>query len=248
MALPAKRGFGLSAIASGGRGVAAFKESVVQAQNLNTTEAYSYGDGLYSAAYSLLVSGTRAARVRQQIYEKWSYMAGDPIVSTALSLLVTSALGGHETTGDVVFIETKPEFAKDKAKTKIVEELNKDLGHLFNRNAFTVAYNASWAGDAYARVYCEQGRGVTDLYVDEMVNPITMLPFEQGNQTVAFATCIGERQLDRLNIIQIARLKYPRKVFVPQLSITEKAWRMSLVEDDRKKLPILPAAVGGSFL
>jgi hypothetical protein len=225
-----------------------FSASEKQAQSIDVQQAYSYGDGLYSAAYSLLVSGSRQPRVRQQIYQKWSQMAGDAIVSTGLGLLVTAALGGHETTGDVVFIETTAAAKKDKARAKIVEEIQKDLAPQFNRIAYTVGYNGAWAGDGYARMYSEKGAGIVDLYVDEMVNPLTILPFEQGNQTVAYATCIGEKQLDRLSILQIARLKMPRKVFVPQLSITEKAWRATLTQDDRMQLPILPAAVGGSFL
>lgn len=217
-------------------------------KDLDVASAYAYGDGLYSAAYTLLGTGTRAARTRYQIMSKWNFMAGDPVISTALSLLTTSALGGHQTTGDVIFIEGTPDAQKNPAMAKLVDEIKADLTPLFNRIAFTVAYLGTAFGDAYARVYALDGVGVVDLYVDEMVSPATILPFEQGNRTIGYATCVGEKQLDRLSVLQIARLKMPRRVFVPQFSVTEKVWRMTLLEDDPEKLPILPAAAGGSFL
>ena len=212
-------------------------------------EAMGYGDGLYSAAYTLLGSGDRLARSRQQIYEHWSYMLGDPIVSTANTLITTSALGGHATSGDVVFIEPTAEVkAKDKRMAKLVEEISKALSPMLNRHAFQLAYLGGGYGDSYSRLYSEQGRGVVDIYVDEMVNPATILPFEQGNRTVAYASCVGEKQITRLNMLQIARLKMPRRVFVPQVSVTEKVLRTMLDQDSLDKLPILPSAVGGSFL
>lgn len=211
-------------------------------------EAYGYGDGLISAAYTLLGSGRRKARSRQQIYEKWAFMMGDPVVSTAISLLCTAALGGHETTGDVVFIEATAEAQKDKGKMAIVDEINRDIGPLLNKVSFTVCYNAAGFGDAYARAYTAQKTGLLDLYVDELVSPPTILPFEQGNRTVAFATAIGEKQLDRISIKQMLRLKMPRRIFVPQLSVTEKAWRANMRADVIGELPIIPSAAGGSLL
>ncbi|MDF0607276.1 hypothetical protein HZU77_016850, partial [Neisseriaceae bacterium TC5R-5] len=67
---------------------------------------FFYGAGTTTVA-SLLYSGRREARDRQVIYNKWAQMESDPIISTALLLLVTGALGGHETNGELVFIEQK---------------------------------------------------------------------------------------------------------------------------------------------
>lgn len=220
-----------------------------KAAEINLADAYSYGDGLVSAAYSLLGSGDRKARARQQIYEKWQYMLGDPIISTAISLLTTSALGGHASSGDVIFIEpTATTKTKNKKLLPMVEEIARDLMPIFNRIAFQLAYQGAGFGDSYGRVYCEPGRGVVDVYVDEMVNPATMLPFEQGNRTVAFASCVGAKQIAKLSMLQVARLKMPRRTFVPQVSVTEKVWRTTLEQDDPNLLPVLPSAVGGSFL
>lgn len=252
---PARRGFGLTHVTRGltSRSSAAstpagrLKNSDAAAASVSLEDAYGYGDGLISAAYTLLGSGRRKARSRQQIYEKWAFMGGDPVASTAVSLLTTAALGGHETTGDIVFIEATAEAQKDKGKMSLVDEINRDVGPLLNRVAFTVCYNGAIFGDSYARSYTSKA-GLVDLYVDELVSPPTILPFEQGNRTVAFATAIGEKQLDRLSIKQMLRFKMPRRIFVPQLSVTEKAWRANLTQDDLGSLPIIPSAAGGSLM
>lgn len=226
---------------------ALFGRSGALAQSIPSTAATGYGDGLVSAAFTLLGNSRREARSRSQIYEKWGYMMGDPIVSTALSLLVTAALGGDSTSGDVVFIEPSAAATKDKGAKKLVEEIKRDLQPLLNKIAFTMAYNGAGYGDAFARVYATDD-GVVDAYIDELVSPATVLPFEQGNRTVAFASAVGEKQLARLSLLQMVRLKMPRRVFVPQVSITEKVWKATLEEDDIDALPILPSAAGGSFL
>lgn len=225
---------------------ALFSRSEVAAREIRATDATGYGDGLISAAYTLLGNTRRQARTRAEIYEKWGYMMGDPIVSTALSLLVTAALGGDGTSGEMVFLEDNPNVKAGGAK-KMVEEIKRDLSPILNRVAFQLAYNAAGFGDSYGRVYCGD-EGVVDVYVDELVSPATVLPFEQGNQTIAFASSVGEKQLARLTLMQMARCKMPRKVFVPQVSVTEKVWRATLEADRIEDLPVLPSAAGGSFL
>ena len=49
-------------------------------------------------------SPENAPRTRQDIYSTWELMQKDPQIAEALSLHVTAALGGHETTGDMIFI------------------------------------------------------------------------------------------------------------------------------------------------
>lgn len=51
---------------------------------------------------SLLSSGLKQARTRQEIYDKWAQMEGDPIVSSAISLLCMAALGGDSASGQMV--------------------------------------------------------------------------------------------------------------------------------------------------
>lgn len=197
----------------------------------------------------LLGSGRREARSRVQIYQKWHFMAGDPIISSALRLHVTQALGGHETTGDTVFLEATPEAEQEKGqRLKVVDELQRDLAHLFNRVAHPVAFNGAAFGDAYARVYAKDKVGVVDLYTDEMVYPPLVQPYEQGNKTAGFVVSVGERMTTRLTIKQMVRMKMPRLLYVPQMRVIEKAARIALEQDELEGQPLLPSLVGGSFL
>jgi hypothetical protein len=218
---------------------------VAPAKQISEADAFLFGGG--ATITSMLGSGRRAARERVMVYEKWSAMEGDPIVSTALGLHVTSALGGHETTGEVVFIEKKPGIEKDKAKSKLVDELAADLAPLFNRAAYTVGYNALAFGDAYARPYLTNA-GLVDLYVDELVRPPLVQAYERGNRTVGYVLFAGQKMLERLSVEQLLRCKMPRTVWVPQPGVVEKIFRTAMLEDDRDKLPILPSMAGGSIL
>lgn len=203
-------------------------------------------DGL--SVSMLLGSAKRSARNRQQIYQKWIEMVGDPVISTALRLHVTAALGGHETSGDVVFLEASPSIKGDKAKQKIVDELRTDLAPILNRIAYTVGFNAAAYGDAYGRVYTDGKKGVTDVYVDEIVHPAMVTSYERGNSTIGFVVASGPKFSERLDLQQMARMKMPRMVYIPQVRAVEKAIRLALKEDDINNLPLLPSLVGGSFL
>jgi hypothetical protein len=199
----------------------------------------------------MLGTGKRYARTRFEIYEKWNYMGGDAIISSALRLHVTQALGGHETTGDVVFIESTAEAngVKDDSKTNaIIRDIQDNLGPLLNRIAPQVAFKAAQFGDAYGRVYGEQGKGVLDVYIDELVYPPLVQPYEQANNTVGFVVSTGERFNERLTVKQMARMKMPRFVYTAQMRVLEKAARIALKQDDINELPIMPGLVGGSFL
>ncbi len=219
------------------------RKNAITVSEVEQTDALT--DGL---SISMLLGGTkRPARNRQQIYLKLMEMVGDPIISTALRLHVTAALGGHETSGDVVYIEDNPEFKDDKAKAKMVDEIRRDLGPIFNRIAYTVAFNAAGYGDAYGRVYSDNN-GVRDVYVDELVQPPMVTAYEQGNTTVGFIVASGARSTERLTMLQMARLKMPRMVYIPQVRALEKAIKIALREDDLEKLPLLPSLVGGSFI
>ncbi|PAU79244.1 hypothetical protein CK498_02415 [Halomonas salipaludis] len=205
-----------------------------------------YGAGTTTVA-SLMASGTRQARTRQAIYNKWSQMESDPIVSSAVKLLVTSALGGHETTGDIVFIEKRPVADENDQLGKLVEDIREDLSGILNRAAYPMAYLGGVFGDSYARIYTDQ-RGVVDLYVDELVRPPLVQPFDRGSRTVGFAIYTGERNFQRLDTTQMARLKMPRSQWVPQHGVFEKSLKIALSTDDVNELPLMPAMAGGSLI
>jgi len=219
---------------------------VAPSKDIDQSSTYLYGAGTTTVA-SLLGHGSRGARARQIIYEKWMRMEGDPIISSALQLLVTSALGGHETSGDLVFIEKTVEAKKDKRLSAIVDEIYADLAPLFNRVAFQMAYTGAAYGDAYARIYAD-ARGVVDLHCDEMIRPQLVQPFERGSRTVGFAVSVGERNFQRLDVSQLARLKMPRTQWIPQFGVVEKSLKVALTENDIDKLPIMPSMIGGSLL
>lgn len=219
---------------------------ITPANQIKESDAIMFGAGSTTVA-SLLGSGKRQARARQAIYEKWSEMESDAVVSTALMLLVTSALGGHETSGDIVFVEKTAAAKKDKRKSAIAEEISADLTNIFNRVAFQMAYAGSVFGDAYARIYADN-RGVIDLCADEMVRPPRVQAFERGSRTVGYAIYTGAKNFERLDISQLARLKMPRTQWVPQYGVVEKSMRLAITEDDIDSLPIIPSMAGGSLL
>lgn len=219
---------------------------ITPSRQIKESDAFFYGAGSTTVA-SLLGTGKRAARSRQAIYDKWSTMESDAVVSTALLLLVTSALGGHETSGDLVFIEKTPDTKKDKRLSAIADEVSADMTPLFNRVAFQMAYTGSVFGDAYARIYAD-ARGVIDLCTDEMLRPSLVQPFERGSRTVGYAVYTGPRNFERLDVSQLARMKMPRTQWVPQYGVVEKSLRLAITEDDIESLPIMPSMAGGSLL
>jgi hypothetical protein len=220
--------------------------NLAPAQAISPADSYLYGAQPTTVA-SLIGTGRRAQRARTTIYQKWADMEANPLCSTALMLLVTSALGGHETTGDTVFIEKSPAAEKDPKLGKIAEEISEALGGLFNSVAYNVSYTGSSFGDAYARIYAD-GRGVTDLYIEEMVRPPLVQPYERGTKTLGYAVYIGERNFEKLDVSQMARMKMPRTQYIPQNGLTEKSLKLALTEDDVDKLPLLPSPAGGSLL
>ena len=129
----------------------------------------------------------------------------------------------------------------------MADEIAADLGPIFDRVAFQMAYAGAAFGDSYARIYMD-ARGVVDLYTDEMVRPQLVQPFERGSRTVGYAVYVGERNFERLDVSQLARLKMPRTQWVPQHGVVEKALRLALTENDVDALPVMPSMAGGSLL
>ncbi len=196
--------------------------------------------------------GGRQLASRQTIYDKWAEMEANPFVSTALKLQVTAALGGHETTGDVVFIEKNPanqlKKSDAKAKDKIADEVARDLGNMLNKFAFSSLYTGLAFGDAYVRIYSQDRVGVTDFHCDEMVRPPLVTSFERGSTTLGFLVATGKGSPIRLSPLQMARLKMPRNQWIPQAGVVEKATRFTLEEDDLSLAQLLPSMAGGSML
>lgn len=206
-----------------------------------------YALGYDAVSVSMLLgTGQKKARSRIQILEKYHLMMGDPIISTALRTHVTQALGGHETTGDTIFIEAKPD-AKGPDR-KRVQEISAALAPLLNEIAHGLCFNAAGFGDAYARIFTKPGQGVVGLYTGEMILPPLVQSYERANTTTGFVVTTGEKANEKLTVLQMARMKMPRMQYVPQLSAMLQAQRIALREDDPDKWPHMPALVNGSFL
>lgn len=222
-------------------------ENVEPIANLNQTDLLAYGEG-YATVSTLLNTELKPTRTRQQIYQKWAAMESDPLCSSALKILVTAALGGHENTGQMVFLEKTATSLEDKQSEKIADELINDLTTIFNNVAFTIAYRGAAYGDAYARIYSDDKLGVIDLSVDEMFMPPLVQPVERGGRTVGYAVFIGQNNFEKMTIEQLARLKMPRTQWIPQPSVVQKSMRFAVKEDDLNNLPVMPSMAGGSLL
>nr|DAM95593.1 MAG TPA: capsid assembly protein [Caudoviricetes sp.] len=219
-------------------------DNVKPAEDITQTTALEYG--MSSAPISsLLGDANRPPRDRVQIYQKWEAMEGDPIVSSAVKLLVTGALGGHETSGDVVFIDDRPDLKE--GEKNIVQEIREHCGPIINKVVYQMAYLGAIFGDSYSRIYVD-GNGLVDLDCSEMVRPPLVQAYEQGSKTIGYSISVGKSLYERLTAEQMARLKMPRTQYVPQNTALHKAMRLKLSEDDINALPVMPALVGGSLL
>lgn len=223
------------------------QEHTSQLEQITQSDMYLFGAGITTVA-SLLGKGRKLARARQLIYEKWQIMESDPIVSSAVQLLVTAALGGHETTGDIVFIEQKAQEKEDKKLSSMVDEIRDTLSQKFNDIAFQLAYLAVVYGDSFVRVYSEEKEGVVLLDMSELIRPQLVQAFEQGGSTVGYAVTIGPKNFEKLSILQMARMKMPRTQWIPQFGVVEKSLRSAITEEEIQNLPIMPSMVGGSLL
>lgn len=233
------------------RGAEIEGEPAVSRPAMQSLPDHDWGEDWLSEPLSLdAMTGTpaRPLRSRRQIYQKWQDMLADPVITSALRLHVTAALGGHESRGDMVFIESAAAFAGNADAEKLVAELKADLEPLFNRIAPVLAFNGVAFGDSYGRMFAKPGVGVVDVYVDEMVLPPLVQPYERGNVTVGFMVASGTKFREKMTVVQLARMRMPRLMYVPQDRVVEKFIRMALRTDNVEDMPAVPALAGGSFL
>lgn len=192
---------------------------------------------------------------RDAKYLRYQAMEQDGIISSALAITVTAALGGHETTGDVVFIEKSPKATA--AQSKLIEDLQAHLQPMLNAIVYSVAYVGSTYGDAFARIYARAGEGVQSIGFNESTHPSRIIAYEKATSTVGYylrgsTKSLLKGQQPVLNAMQMARFKMPRTVLEDDyttLSFRKKQMRFDrLLQDDIEQAPILPASVGGSLM
>jgi hypothetical protein len=195
-------------------------------------------------------------RDRKQIYTTYKIMQTDPTIDAALNLLVTAALGGHETRGEVVFISPADHIRNDGIRAQklraIVEKESKHLQSLINSFVFAFSRNGITYGDSYARIYAAKGYGIHHVLCDEHVEPPNIQAYEQAGQTVGYHVLekgnIDNRVLTKLTRSQMIRMKMQRIAPVPQFRVDQIYTQRLLEEDDISKVPVIPSPVGGSFL
>lgn len=197
---------------------------------------------------ALLGASSKGQASRESILKTWQAMQYDPIIAGALRINVTSALGADQETGQMVHIEVNPKFKDDKKMAGYAQEVADDLTAVFNKHIASMAYNGVAFGDGYARIYSRRNKGVVDLCTDESVLPPLVQPYEVGSKTAVCVVHIGPKMREKLSMAQMARLKLPRLIYVPQPMAVEKAWRSKIMLDDPDDLPLMPSLVGGSFL
>lgn len=193
----------------------------------------------------ILSSQEMPARSRMAVYQTYSYMIGDPIISTALKLHITQSLGANETTSEVVFIEERPNLSSNEKK--VVEDIQKVLLPMINRCAYQLAYWAAGYGDAYARLYGKAKVGITQIEVSDFLLPPLVQPFEIAGVNAGYHLSIDAKRPVPMTNMQIARLKMPRMGFVPQLRMLHNHWQSNILDDDPANHYPLPATIGGSF-
>jgi hypothetical protein len=201
-------------------------------------------DADYVGVEMLLGSNQHPARSRSAIYTKWQYMVGDGLISTILRLHVQMALGGHETTGETIFIEAKPNASA--ADKKLVDELQ-FIAKILNKHAHGICFKATAFGDAFARLYTEKGVGLIALDSETPYSPLVQ-PYMELGQTVGYVVSLGPKMQCRFNHLDMVRMRMPRMVYLPQMRAIENAQRVNLETDDPAEMMPLADMVGGSFL
>jgi len=199
-------------------------------------------------AEDLISDPANPARQRIDIYNKFTQMSHNALISSAVKILVTSALGGHESTGDVVFIESRKTKKTDKATADLLEEIKADLTPMLNKVAYGVAYTGCIYGDAFCRIYSKEKDGVTRLYSDELLRPELVLAVEEMGENAYYEVKTGKNIQEKLTVMQMARFKMPRTTFLPQIEVLDKSYYTSMQQDDPTEVPFLQSLVGGSLL
>lgn len=195
-------------------------------------------------------------RERKQIYTTYKIMMQDPTIAAALNILVTAALGGHENRGECVFIEpsdrVKGKGARAKKLREMVQKEAPHLQQLIDKFIFSFARNGVGYGDAYIRPYAVNGKGVTHVLANELVDPPLIQAFEQAGITVGYhvleITDFEIRHISKLTTHQMLRMKMQRMTPLPVFKIENIQYKQLLQTDDINEVPVIPSMPGGSLL
>ncbi|WP_151765801.1 hypothetical protein [Acinetobacter colistiniresistens] len=197
-----------------------------------------------------------AKRSRKELYTLYKVMGKDPTLSACLNLLTTAALGGHESRGQVVFINPADSLLGGGLNARDIRrkiELEKPyIEELINSIIYPLCRMATQYGDSYTRMYGEKDYGITNLLCNELTESPLIQPYEQGGRTIGFHVLEQNQfnvpKLTRLTTYQMARMKMQRVSPVPQFKNTYQLIGRILADNNLNNLPLIPSEVGGSFL
>lgn len=201
-------------------------------------------DADYVGIEMLLGNSGKPVRTRSQIYMKYHFMMQEGLISTALRNNVQMALGGHETTGETVFLEAKPDISR--ADKKMVDELA-PIVKMLNDSCHSMGFNAAGFGDSYARLYTVKGRGIVAFEHEPLFPPLVQ-PYEELGRTVGYVVSLGKKLQSKLSHMDVVRWKMPRMLTVPQMKAIENAQKINLDATDIRDIMPLVGLVGGSLL
>lgn len=198
----------------------------------------------YVGVEMIMGSTDMPVRTRAEIYQKRQFMVTDGLINTALRQHVQMALGGHESTGEVIFCEKKPTATADEKK--FIDELA-GLLKVLNENAHTVCFNAAAFGDGYTRIYTQKGQGVVATDSTTVYPPLVQ-PYELLGKTIGYLISTGQKLSARMDHLRVIRMKMPRMFLIPQMKVIENAQRINLEADSPEDMVPLASLAGGSFL
>lgn len=213
-------------------------------QAMHRLDSVNTFDADYVGIEMLMGNSGKPVRTRSQIYMKYHFMMQEGLISTALRNNVQMALGGHETTGETIFIEPKPKISS--ADKKMVEELAGVI-KMLNDSAHSMSFNAAGFGDAYGRLYTAPKEGLVALDHESLFAPLVQ-PYEELGRTVGYVVSLGEKSPSRISHMDMVRLKMPRMLMLPQMKAIENAQKINLEAKDTRNIMPLPGLVGGSLL
>jgi hypothetical protein len=201
-------------------------------------------DADYVGMEMLLGNSNKPVRSRAQLYQKYHFMMQEGMISTALRNNVQMALGGHETTGETIFLEPKPNISS--ADKKMLNDLA-PIVKLLNDSCHSMGVSATGFGDSYAKLYIEPKEGIVAFDHESIISPLVQ-PYVELGRTVGYVVSLGEKMQSRVSPLEMVRWKMPRMGFVPQFRALENAQKINLEAKSLRDVMPLPDLVGGSLL
>ena len=117
-------------------------------------------------------------------YAKLRLMSLDPTIDCAIQMHIANALAAKADSTDSVYIDT----VEEGKSNKYVDELRALLMPIIDRDLNEWARKAAVYGSCFARVYGEQGVGITNVRSDFYTHPRFIQKFEKGGKLAGYTS------------------------------------------------------------